>query len=268
MEMISEGIETLHEGGLKKLLRETKRAVPRRALGRKTFLPYHIHFELHTRKNSILNEYLYKAPPDLYRPIQVDPTSISFEATSIKERDGIGQINAGNWDKESNLKPIGKNPIVKGLKQRFEEQKQWEETAYYAARRDEYGSAEEFLQIRCAFVEELYRSIKEDGYRPNYKAGHRAPDKDKKRTRDGRYKHKLEPLVAIGRKGEIYWSDGFHRLAVTRILNVSSIPVQVIARHQQWQQVREKVHSTVQNEKAQSLSDDLLSHPDLQEFYY
>lgn len=265
--MISEGTEILHKDGPKKLLREAKRAIPRRVLGRKTFLPYHTHFELHTRKNFILNKYLYKAPPDLYRPIQVDPTSISFEATSIKERGGIGQTNAGDWDRKSNLKPISKNPIVKGLRQRFEEQKQWKETAYYAARRDEYESAEKFLQIRCAFVEELYRSIKEDGYQPNYKAGHRVPDEDKKRTESGRYKHELEPLVAIGRKGEIYWSDGFHRLAIARILNVNSIPVQVIARHQQWQQVREKVHAAVQNEEAESLAKYLRSHPDLQEFY-
>lgn len=265
MSIVSQGLKELQKGGVWKLLRETKRAIPRRLFDRKTFLPYRTYFEYHTNKNRLTNRVRYDAPPEIYRPIHVTPTQVTHEVTAVQERDGLGQVKAGDWDIDENLRPLEKNEIVEGLRQRFKQGKSWKETVYYTAKCDDFSSVEEFLRVRCQFVEDLYNSIQQEGYRPNYKAGHMVPKEEKSRTEIRRYQHKLEPLVAIGRDGGIYWTDGFHRLAIAQILGLEAIPVQVVARHERWQQIRDKVHAISARGKEGELTKSVRNHPDMQD---
>lgn len=266
MDLASEARKTLQERGVKTLLRESKRGVSRRLFGRKTFVPYRFYFEYHTFRNRLLNQIKYTVPPDPYRPIYVNPTTVQYRTTTVKERDGLGQVISGKWDKEEKLRSLEEHATVKGIKQRFAEGKDWDDTVY-ASNRGKFDSKDEFLNVRCRFVDQLYQSIKEEGYRPNYEAEHIVPKEEKNRTKVRRYRHELEPLVAIGRTGEIYWVEGFHRLAISRVLSMDSIPVQVVARHKQWQQLREKVHTAIKNGTCQKIGADLRTHPDLQDLY-
>lgn len=263
---ISQGWELLQEGKIQKLFREARRALPRRILGRKTFLPYEVHFSVRTQHNSIVNQLVYNAPPAPFKVIEVDPAEIEYFSPEINTRRGMGQVRGGTWDAESQLRPIEEQYAIKGLRERFVQNKSWEKTSYYERLRKK-DNPDTYPDVRCAFVEELYKSIRDDGYRPNYESEHIVPKEDTGRRKTRRYQNELEPLVTIGRKGGIYWREGFHRLAIARILELDTIPVQVIARHRQWQQAREYIHSVTQNKKRDKLSGDLQSHPDLEEFY-
>lgn len=263
--MISQGWKLLQEGNIRKLLREAKRALPRRVFGRKTFLPYEVHFRIRTQSNNRINQLVYSAPPDPFKVIEVDPNEIEYFSPKINTRRGMGQICGGDWDTTSQLQLIDEQYAVKGIKERFTQNREWENTTYYTRLQDT-KNPKTYPEIRCEFVEDLYQSIREEGYRPNYKAEHIVPEEDTGRRKTRRYQNELEPLVAIGRGGEIYWREGFHRLAIARVLGLDAIPVQVVARHRTWQQIREKVCKMNQRKREENLSASLRSHPDLQEF--
>lgn len=79
--------------------------------------------------------------------------------------------------------------------------------------------------------------------------------------------------VNIGRTGEfIFGPGGTNRLAIAKILELESIPVQVCTRHAQWQRVRERVFKLYRGfrkprEDAHPPHPDIfrLEHPDLQD---
>ena len=118
---------------------------------------------------------------------------------------------------------------------------------------------DEFLDVRCAYVDELFESIRDEGYRPNFTDSHQIPSGD-----TGNYTgaQNLEPIVVIGREGEIYWKDGFHRLAIARILSIESIPVHVLVRHRQWQEFRDDIHGAADKN---GFDETVRTHPDLQD---
>ena len=214
----------------------------------------------------------YHSPSHPLDTIQVDPNDILEYNDTIQVEYGVGQIKEGEWDRSENQQQLENHWIVKGLQQRFEEGKDWEETRYYEKAKSDlengfnrwgYQNLIEFREVRCAFVDELYKSIRDKGYRPNLKADHNVPEGDSKGSRSS-WKHRLEPLVVIGRNGEIYWRDGYHRYTIARILELDSIPVQVLARHQEWQKTRDKV---AQEDTVSNLNFNLTKytdHPDLQ----
>jgi len=202
-----------------------------------------------TYKTHIINKIKYDAVASPWKTIIVNPKHIQYWSSKfpISSNNGLGNINRGNWDSEDNLGTINSYFIVKGIKQRFEEGKDWIETDYVKNMQSEHFSkgesiwgcqnTEEFLQYRCRYVDNLYHDIKENGY--SSETGSKTGENKKY---DGRpkYKQKLEPLVLIGRDGEIILRDGYHRFAIAEILDLE-IPVQVLGRHEQWQSIREQI---------------------------
>lgn len=61
-----------------------------------------------------------------------------------------------------------------------------------------------------------------------------------------------EVTVNVGRDGEFILNEGRHRFSVANALGLSSIPVRVLIRHKEWQQMREEIVSKENH-----------SHPDL-----
>jgi hypothetical protein len=160
-------------------------------------------------------------------------------------------------------------PQYRGLVQRFEEGRDWAETALYEWVVDRfedretlrgYGSPEAYLTERCAYVDDLFRNIESEGYRPNQEASHDNPNRSDNPFEDA-WAHHLEPLVVIGRDGEIQVSEGIHRVAIASILDLPSIPVQVLCRHAEWQSVRDRV-ATAKGDVAPECAE-YRDHPDL-----
>jgi len=114
-----------------------------------------------------------------------------------------------------------------------------------------YESPSEYVRVRCAYLDNLFKSIRDDGYRSNAAAYHEMATGDNKF--EDAYANHLDPLVAISRTGEIYWLEGYHRFAIASILELEEIPVYVLCRHEEWQRVRDALST----EPSSSLSSEL-----------
>ena len=75
------------------------------------------------------------------------------------------------------------------------------------------------------------------------------------------FKSEYPVKVCIGEGGEIIRAGGFHRITISRILNIESIPAKVTIRHKQWQEFRDNVYNNGLPEE----HEDLRGHPDLKD---
>lgn len=215
------------------------------------------------------NERAYAAPADPWKLLPVDPGNVERYTSDLRLNWGLGRVQAGPWDRQESCGRLTETTTYSGLIQRFEQGYDWEETALFERAREQledgeqfrgYGSVEAFREGRCAYLDDLYHSIRADGYRPNSEAGHENPQAEENQFEDA-YVHQLEPLVAIGRDGEIIWVEGYHRLVIASILDIETIPVQVLCRHEAWQEVRDRIHGAAQ--ALPPAVEDHRGHPDL-----
>ncbi len=225
-----------------------------------------------TEWHKAANELTYAAPADPRRLVRVDPASVERFTGSLRLDVGLGRVQDGDWDRPERCDRIRETAIYRGLVQRFVDGADWQETALYeqAQRRLDdagsvrgYGDIETFRATRCAYLDDLYESIRTDGYRPNADATHDNPSADENPYEDA-YAHKLEPLVAIGRTGQTLWTEGYHRFAIADILDVDAIPVQVLCRHDEWQRVRDDVAESSFDRLRTEFEVDA-DHPDLRD---
>lgn len=254
--------ERLQEDGIEVLFKTSTRFLVRKVVSD------NILFGIYTVKNKYVNRLKYDCPANPYQPIEISPRRGERLTRAISKAKGLGQITDGDWEQCENTKPLSERYEYQGLIQRFDEGRNWEETIYYKEAKREiakkgsvagYTDIEEFLNIRCAYVDDLFGEIREEGYRPNFRGIHDVPNG--KRAGKKRYLNELEPLISIGRNGGIFWVEGLHRLAISRILGIEKIPVQVIVRHKQWQKLRDKIYNNGLPEARENLRD----HPDLQD---
>ncbi len=99
---------------------------------------------------------------------------------------------------------------VKGVKQRYLDGLPWEQTEYYKQRiAGKYGDYRTEKEIReyLKSIDYLYESMKSEGF-----------------VKQGK------PIgVAIAKDGEIcFYHDGQHRIAISQILKIKSIPVTIL----------------------------------------
>ena len=229
-------------------------------------------FALYTRLRHRRDKQRFEAIADPYRRIRLDPRRIETFNRVLCKQWGLGQIVDGTWDQSQQNETFAADSIPQGLRQRFEEGYAWEDTAYFQFAKSEfeqdrsvwgYRTLDEFRSIRCEYVDSLYENIRTDGYRPNAAAGHRVPQADILRHRQA-FVHQLEPLVVIGRHGTVHWRDGFHRIAIAKILGIEEIPVQVLARHHEWQAIRDAISTGSTASVHVDAQWALENHPDFQ----
>jgi len=179
---------------------------------------------------------------------------------AFRRRKNIGRIAGGDWDKYK--KSWDENGLYQSLREVFAEGKDWKETEFVNKRLEiieikgstyGYETKDGFLNERTKYIEKLYKSIDEEGYLTQEEA----PDDH----RNSDILHEVS--VNIGRNGELIFNNrsGHHRLSLAKILNLDKIPVIVIVRHQQWQNIREDVYRNGLTEQHRELCD----HPDLQD---
>lgn len=209
----------------------------------------------------------YDAPLNPYDPISVSPSAITRYTWGVPKTGGLGRVLGGDW--ESDSLPLSEKWECRGLEQRFVDGLDWEETEYVRYPRREYFAAgediwgyeteAEFLEHRCAYVDRLYESIERDGYVREPDGTDGFPGMDIRRIG---YYHAFDPLVCIGADGTIYHRDGYHRLMITKALGVDELPVLVLARHPEWQAVRDRAYTGELTE-----TDPPRTHPDLAPLY-
>lgn len=170
-------------------------------------------------------------------------------------------VIGGNWD----LGGIEFSELAafKAIAGRIESQIPWRETEYYReSMRDINGgrvlwgcrTAEE-LDIRFTYVDGLIDSIRRHGILPYNELGD-ANDLS------NLYPENIE--INIGRHGQLLFQNGRHRMAIAKVLKLPLIPVSVLVRHLEWQQMRELLLSSPDGETiGNSRGHHSLLHPDL-----
>lgn len=138
-----------------------------------------------------------------------------------------GAVLRGEWDRRSI--PFDEYLPYLGLRRRFVDGVDWEDTEYYRTIVDCITGGEplwgceteaEFRE-RCGELDRLYERIDREGYR------------SASELRDGKLQYD-EVAVNVGRDGHLLFNDGKHRLSIAKLLGVDTVPVRVVVRHQDW----------------------------------
>lgn len=219
-------------------------------------------FRYYTEWHDAANRKRYVAPPDPWSLVHVDP-DVFTEYRTVSLRWGLGRIRGGDWDR-TGREALAETKLYTGLEERYVDGVPWEETAYYEWGRDGLDDAEsfrgcadidEFVNGRCAALDDMVADLRTDGYRPNYGHLYDSPAALE-------YIQQMEPIVLVTRDGELLLTEGYHRVILGQLLDIESIPVYVLRRHECWQQVRDTVHE--HGELPDTVEADG-THPDLQD---
>lgn len=201
----------------------------------------------------------------------IDPTDLSLlpKYVPFDRVARLGHVVGGEWDQSE--KRLEDTPIYRGLCQRFEEGRAWEDTAYVRESiksfesGDEYfgcDSVEELLERRCTYLDQLFHRIKEDGYKPQSELDVTSVDTNRFTPTRSRLLTN-EVGVNIGRDGTLLLNSGYHRATIARILSLNRIPVQVIVRHTEWQRMRQEIGRSTDADTLSESARGYRSHPDL-----
>jgi hypothetical protein len=147
-----------------------------------------------------------------------------------------GKVIGGEWDRDS--RRFDSYVIYTSLVERFEKGYRWEETALYSEYTKKVRDGEtwwhgcssvEDIRDRCDFLDDLYESIKDDGYRLQSELdGPQA-----RKTRVYPYAQR-EISVNVGRNGQLILLDGRHRLAIAKIVGIDEVPIHIAVVHEKW----------------------------------
>ena len=173
-------------------------------------------------------------------------------------------VLGSNWD--TDLPRFEDTFPYNAFEEHFIENEPWEETEMYDFLEDmfeagrSWGGYTSFPEAheRLDDIDALHDNIRRNGYKTQREIQMNECDSPIG-TPDwlmDRPPEDHEIAVDIGRNGEIIFEDGRHRLAIAKVLDLDTVPVQVVVRHSMWQQRREEVA-----ENPEAYQD--VSHPDL-----
>jgi len=185
--------------------------------------------------------------------------TVPFRDRAIRPPTLRGKVLDGDWDiSDYEFTDLD---VYQSFKKRFDDGAKWQDTDFYKRVLGQVESGDfvwdlknkDDLDNRFKFLDSLYESIKNNGYRlsrTNY---------DKNISFD-------EIDVNIGRNGDYLFQNGVHRLSIAKILGVKYVPVMVFVRHKEWQAFRKYVFSYAQ-EGGGKLYQPIV-HPDLADIPY
>jgi len=161
-----------------------------------------------------------------------------------------GRVVGGDWDRAR--EPFDERPVPRAIDQRFREGREWAETPlwdHFRAQLERFGTAWGHSSMagfdrRCARIDRLYESMREDGYRLQSELredGYRLQSELREESYVGTPVPRFDEInVDVGREGELLWrSYGQHRLAIAKLLEIPAVPTLVHRRHAEWQAVRD-----------------------------
>jgi len=155
--------------------------------------------------------------------------------------------------------PFDDIPIARALRQRFVEGLNWEETCFAWDNLDnimdghytkEKHPTKTLWYDRCEEIDKLYENIKKNGIISQGEI-----------LGDNSIIAEDEITVRIGRNGGFLFEDGRHRLAIAKLLNISSIPIKVTIRHKKWVEFREQIKAYISKTGSNPYQE--IPHPDL-----
>lgn len=191
----------------------------------------------------------FEAEIDPLRVIHIDPANVDkmIEKQFFDHPDHISEIKGGDWD--SVIEPITEYDLYLAMESVFKNGGDWKKTDFYNRiistinnGGEKWGcSSKSEFDKRCDRLDNLYLSIKNNGYMSQASLLSNRSDDPIQNKRNYRFAPELsEIVVVIGQSGEIYFYDGRHRFIISKIIGIDSIPVRVKARHVNWQRLRDE----------------------------
>ncbi len=226
----------------------------------------------------------HSAPTNPYRIYWIDPSAITASISwqeltsdwSAVVPDPFrnpnyyfaGGVLDGEWD--ADRRPFDESVIYRSFCNHFRHGRPWAETDLYSqcvavieSGDSPWGCASQAaLDERCREIDQLYQSIDRNGYRTQQELA-RHDDQPLVAARTNRYAQTVDGEIAlvVGRDGELLFYDGRNRLAIAKLAGIEAVPVVILARHSQWQALRDAVARG--ETSLGSLDGDLQAHPDL-----
>lgn len=199
------------------------------------------------------------AIPQPTATIEIDPRTVSHlvpfsRFDGVSPRALLGTVRGGEWDTDP--WPLEARQKYRACRARVEDGASWEATGIIDRLAAELVVTDaDTIEHGCrsrADLSERYGTEREALYR---------------RLRNEGYDRSVSPVccrVHVGRDGDLlFGSGGHHRFYLSRLLDVESVPVQVLCRHADWQAVREAVAAAGTTADLSAGVQRHLGHPDL-----
>lgn len=192
----------------------------------------------------------YKSSTDPFRIYWLKPEQITHalrdENALHTYSSHVSEVIGGGWD--TDVVKFESLDIYQAFETRIYEDTPWENTDFYnrvvgeiQCGNTKWGcTTESQFQQRCKALDELYEHISTMGYQPQWAIRRKYfhPYVNEETT----FKPALgEITVNISRDGQFIFVDGRHRLSIAKLANIDTIPVQIKARHEKWQKIREEI---------------------------
>lgn len=156
----------------------------------------------------------------------ISPHEINDEAKQVFHNFyDLGTIKDGDWDQV--VGTVAERDFYKSFIEQINKKAAWENTSYFHRVMDEINSGkikwgcknkEEFLK-KCREWNQIYNDMKNNGWKQNSDY----------------------VTINIGRKGNILFNDGLHRLVFAKLLNINKMPVKVVVRHKEWLDFKKQI---------------------------
>jgi len=195
--------------------------------------------------------------------IKVSPKNIEYKISGLNTKPKPrSQIISGNWDilevdDEYNIENKADTP--KKIK--------FDQYPFFKIVKNEYEDSNindiDFRKVSkkydthdkesLKYYYKVYQGINKDGYKCASELGNWFPIPEC---------HEIN--IAIGRNGNIYKiGGGNHRLAISKVLDIDSVPAYVRVRHPKWQKKRDKIRSIDNLEDSSEALAKYSQHPDI-----
>lgn len=223
------------------------------------------YFNYHYKRIIVDDKYM----SDPFTVVHIDPSEIQRFAKGVDQWKHIGEVWEGDWDMHN--KPLKMSNKYRSVLDRFQNETPWKKTDIYQDTMEKINNGSSYwngcrtkdqLIKRTEHVEELYRTIRDDGF----KSQSEILNKEVRSVLlSGAFdRSKTDIAVAIGRNGEFLLVDGRHRLAIAHVLDLDTIPVRVVVRHSNWQQIRENIQTATSIESLPEQVKTYIEHPDVE----
>lgn len=195
---------------------------------------------------------------NLNKTYMVNPKDIIYAAKEFSITRDKGGVIGGSWDLPENRKLFEELDVYQAFYHHFVNDKKWSETDFYHRVLGEISEgkvkwgckSKADLDIRFKKLDELYHSIKDNGYKTQKELKHRALSGED------------EVTVSIDRTGKLLFTNGRHRLSIAKILELKEIPVKITVRHSGWMNFRNQILAYTKDQQDGKVYQPL-THPDL-----
>lgn len=208
---------------------------------------------------------------DPFKVIFVDPNNVEFKNLTAQlgqYHRSFGRVIGGDWDLQK--QPIEDIEEFQAFRTHFIEGVPWLETNCFKNIKNQLENGSDYrgvesiteLEKSLKHYDILYDRISKAGYKNQSELLIDHPDETTVMNNDAIHPRLNEIGISIGRDGDMqHHYRGRHRLFIAKILDLDTIPVQVLIRHTQWQQIRDELRDI--EDYSNLSSQQFYPHPDL-----